>query len=133
MPPSSIGDPVYEVGTAVEFAARHVMPGVEGPEGVLHEHDYRLEIVVSRDQLDDQGMVCDLDLLEAEATRIADRLRGQDLETIRPAEAEAVTVEVFAKWAHDTLASDLAGTGAEMLLIRVWESPAAFGGYRAPV
>ena len=124
---------MYEVGTAVEFPARHVMPGVEGPEGVIHEHDYRLETVVSREQLDDKGMVCDLDLLEAELGRIADKLRGQDLEQIRPAEAEAVTVEVFAKWAHATLAPLLAGTGAESLLVRVWESPTAFGGYRAPL
>jgi 6-pyruvoyl-tetrahydropterin synthase len=124
---------VYEVGTAVEFPAWHLMPGVEGPEGTLHEHDYRLELVVSRDGLDDRGMVCDLDLLEKELGRIADLVRGRDLERIRPADVEAVTVEVFARWAHDTLAPSLAGTGVGSLLVRVWESPTAFGGYQAPV
>lgn len=133
MPPSSTGDPVYEVGTAIEFPANHVMPGVDGPEGVMHEHDYRLETVVSRAVLDDKGMVCDLDLLEAELIRIADLLGGQDLEQIRPVDAEAVTVEVFARWAHDTLAPLLAATGAESLLVRIWESPTAFGGYQGPV
>ena len=43
------------------------MPGVEGPEGELHEHDYRLEVVVEREKLDDRGMVCDLDVLDAVA------------------------------------------------------------------
>ena len=46
--------------------ALHVMPDVEGPEGELHTHDYRIEVVVECERLDDRGMVCDLDVLEAE-------------------------------------------------------------------
>jgi hypothetical protein len=30
------------------------MPGMAGPEGQLHDHDYRIEIVVDREQLDDR-------------------------------------------------------------------------------
>ena len=56
---------MYQVGTAIEFPAQHIMPGVEGPEGELHEHDYRLEVLVERERLDDRGMVCDLDVLDA--------------------------------------------------------------------
>ena len=73
---------MYEVGTAIEFPAQHVMPGVEGPEGTLHSHDYRLEVVVAREKLDDRGMVCDLDVLDAVLARIDARLRGQNLDAI---------------------------------------------------
>jgi 6-pyruvoyltetrahydropterin/6-carboxytetrahydropterin synthase len=124
---------VYEVGTSVEVRALHVMPGVEGPEGVLHAHDYRLEVIVGRADLGDRGMVCDLDVLDAALQRVADRLRDADLETIRPPEAEAVTVEVFARWLHAELAGPVAAGGGQDLAVRVWESPVAFGGYRAPV
>jgi 6-pyruvoyltetrahydropterin/6-carboxytetrahydropterin synthase len=74
-------------------------------------------------------MVCDLDLLDAALQRIDDTVRDQNLEIIRPADADAVTVEVFARWAHERLDVELQGTGAEMLTVRVWESPVAFGGY----
>src|SRR5690606_40500317 len=84
---------VYEVGTSVEVRALHVMPGVEGPEGELHAHDYRLEVVVGRSDLDDRGMVCDLDLLDEALTQVADRLRDRDLEAIRPPSAEAAPRE----------------------------------------
>lgn len=124
---------MYEVGTAVEVRALHVMPGVEGPEGRLHAHDYRLEVVVGRDDLDDRGMVCDLDVLDGALAGVADRLRDADLEVIRPADAEAVTVEVFARWLHDELAGPVRTGGGEHLAVRVWESPTAFGAYRAPV
>jgi 6-pyruvoyltetrahydropterin/6-carboxytetrahydropterin synthase len=121
---------MFQVGTSIQFPAEHIMPGVEGPEGELHSHDYRLEVVVEREKLDDRGMVCDLDVLDASLQRIDDLLRGKNLDLILPEDAEAVTVEVFAHWAHDFLAGQLRGSGAELLTVRVWESATAFGGYR---
>ena len=63
-----------EVGLSRSVRAFHIMPGLPGPEGQLHDHDYRIEIVVDREQLD---------------------------------------------------------AGGETLAVRVWETPVAFGGYRA--
>lgn len=123
---------MYEVGISAEFQAWHVMPGVEGPEGQLHAHDYRLEVVVARPSLDDRAMVCDLDVLEAALHGATEHVRGRDLEEIRPPEAEAVTVEILARWAHRQIARSLPVTEAE-LSVRVWESPRAFGGYAAPL
>jgi 6-pyruvoyltetrahydropterin/6-carboxytetrahydropterin synthase len=121
----------YEVGLSRNVRASHIMPGMPGPEGQLHDHDYRIEIVVDREQLDDRGMVCDLDVLEAALGELTGRIEGRNLEEIRPAEAEAVTVEVFARWVHDTLSPVVAAGGGDGLAVRVWETPVAFGGYRA--
>ena len=124
---------MYEVGTATALRAFHVMPGMEGPEGELHDHDYRIELVVTRPDLHGDGWVCDLDILDAALGDITKRLDGADLEIIRPASAKAVTVEVFARWLHDTLAGPVAEAGGETLAVRVWESAVAFGGYGGPV
>src|ERR1700747_3271731 len=86
-----------EVGLSRGVRAFHIMPGLPGAEGQLHDHDYRIEIVVDREQLDNRGMVCDLDVLEAALTELTSRIEGRNLEEIRPAGAEAVTVEVFAR------------------------------------
>jgi 6-pyruvoyltetrahydropterin/6-carboxytetrahydropterin synthase len=122
----------YEVGLSRSVRAFHIMPGLPGPEGQLHDHDYRIEIVVSREQLDERAMVVDLDVLEAAITKLTGRIEGRNLEEIRPARAEAVTVEVFARWVHDTLSPAVAEGGGDTLAVRVWETSAAFGGYRAP-
>ena len=45
--------------------------------------------------------------------------------------AGAVTVEVFARWVHDSLSPVVAAAGGEALAVRVWETPIAFGGYHA--
>ena len=122
----------YEVGSGVTVRALHQQP-VEGPEGELHAHDYRIDVVVGRGELDEHGMVCDLDALRAALQAIAARIDGKDLEEIRPPEAEAVTVEVLARWAHTELVPALRQAGGDTLGVRVWESEADFGGYSGPV
>jgi 6-pyruvoyltetrahydropterin/6-carboxytetrahydropterin synthase len=123
---------MYEVGASELVTAWHVMPGVEGPEGELHSHDYRIDVVVTREELDDQGMVCDLDVLRAALADATARVRDRNLEVIQPQDADAVTVEIFARWIHDQLDAALAGSnGGGTLQVRVWETPDAFGGYAA--
>jgi len=124
----------YEVGLNREVRAFHVMPGMPGPEGERHHHDYRIDVVAERRYLDERGMVCDLDLLEAALTDLVARIEDKDLEdAIQPSDGGAVTVEVFARWAYETLAEVVRRAGGETLALRVWETPTAFGGYRAPV
>ena len=122
----------FEVGTAAQFTALHRQP-VEGPEGELHSHSYRIEVVVGRDRLDARGMVCDLDLLNQAVREAASKVDGQDLEAVRPPEAQAVTVEVLARWAHGFLAEAVRLAGGEALSVRVYESESEFGGYAGPV
>jgi 6-pyruvoyltetrahydropterin/6-carboxytetrahydropterin synthase len=123
----------FEVGASAGLRALHRLPWLPPPEGELHAHDYRVEVVVERATLDGRGMVCDLDVVEAALQEAFNELDGKDLDSIRPAEAEAVTVEILARWFHERLASAIRIAGGEALAVRVWESPTAFGGYRARV
>ncbi len=122
---------MYEVGLSKSFEAWHVMPDMAGPEGELHSHDYRLDVVISRHELDERGMVCDIDVLTAALDKIVGAIEGQNLDVIDDGTSGGVTVEVLARWAHDRLASELA-LDAE-LSVRAWESPVAFGGYAGPM
>ncbi|HET7855178.1 MAG TPA: 6-carboxytetrahydropterin synthase [Gaiellaceae bacterium] len=123
----------FEVGTSADLRALHRIPWLPPPEGDLHAHEYRVEVIVERGALDGRGMVCDLDVVEAALRGAVAELEGKDLDSIRPAEAEAVTVEILARWFHARLGDAIRVAGGEELAVRVWESPTAFGGYRAPV
>jgi 6-pyruvoyltetrahydropterin/6-carboxytetrahydropterin synthase len=123
----------FEVGASADLRALHRIPWLPPPEGDLHEHEYRVEVVIERATLDGRGMVIDLDVVEAALREAVGAINGKDLDSIRPPEAEAVTVEILAQWFHARLADAIAAAGGEALAVRVWESPTAFGGYRAPV
>jgi 6-pyruvoyltetrahydropterin/6-carboxytetrahydropterin synthase len=123
----------FEVGASAALRALHRIPWLPPPEGDLHAHDYRIELVVERAALDERGMVCDLDVVDAALADAVGALEGKDLDLIRPPEAEAVTVEILARWFHQRLEEPIRAAGGEALAVRVWESATAFGGYRAPV
>ena len=125
---------MYETGAIRSVRAFHVMPGAEGPEGERHAHDYRVEVVVGCGQLDERAMGIDLDVLDAALQEALCAVEEADLdERIRPPGAEAVTVEIFARWIFDQLAEAARAAGGHTLAVRVWESPTAFGGYHAPL
>jgi 6-pyruvoyltetrahydropterin/6-carboxytetrahydropterin synthase len=123
----------FEIGASADLRALHRIPWLPPPEGELHEHEYRVEVVIERATLDGRGMVIDLDVVDAALREAVAAIEGKDLDSIRPPEAEAVTVEILAHWFHDRLADAIAAAGGEALAVRVWESPTAFGGYRARV
>jgi 6-pyruvoyltetrahydropterin/6-carboxytetrahydropterin synthase len=123
----------FEVGASADLRALHRIPWLPPPEGDLHEHEYRVEVVIERASLDGRGMVIDLDVVDAALREAVAAIEGKDLDSIRPPEAEAVTVEILAQWFHARLADAISAAGGEALAVRVWESPTAFGGYRAGV
>lgn len=129
MRPCGMTDAMYEAGTAAEVRAFHVMPGMPPPEGERHSHDYRLEVVASREELDERGMVVDLDVLDGALRAVTERLDGADLSPVIG--VEVVTVEVFARWVHGELATATGPLPGATLAVRVWESADAFGGYTA--
>ena len=123
----------FEVGASRPLRALHRLPWGTAAEREPHEHHYRIEVVVERDGLDDRGVVCDLDVLRGGLDDVLGRLEGTDLDEIRPADADGVTVELLARWLHDSLTEVVRSAGGDMLAVRVWEAPDAFGGYRAAV
>jgi 6-pyruvoyltetrahydropterin/6-carboxytetrahydropterin synthase len=121
---------MYETGAAAQVRAFHVMPAMPPPEGELHSHDYRLEAVAKREELDDRGMVVDLDVLGGALEDAVSEVEDANLDKLLPGQAAGVTVELFARWLHDRLAEALGPLPGVTLAVRVWESPLAFGGYR---
>jgi 6-pyruvoyl-tetrahydropterin synthase len=123
----------FEVGASRPLRALHRLPWGTDAEREPHAHDYRVEVVVEREHLDDRGVVCDLDVLGAGLEEVLRSLDGRDLDEMLSADADGVTVEMLARWLHGSLVDVVRRAGGETLAIRVWEAPDAFGGYRAPV
>ncbi|MBW3595324.1 MAG: 6-carboxytetrahydropterin synthase [Actinobacteria bacterium] len=123
---------MFEAGVVAHFDAQHVMHGMEGPEGVLHSHDYRIDVTARRATLDELGMVVDLDILQGAVEDVVDRVKGRNLDdVIVPRDTESVTVEALALWIHHQVSHAIATSGVEDLHVRAWETDAAFGGYAA--
>ncbi len=120
----------FEAGIVGSVRASHVMPGLPPPEGKPHAHDYRMDLTIERDDLDDAGMVVDLDALRRAFGTLTAEISGVDLnEHLQMSE---VTVERFAGWIHARISGGLGDLPGATIRVRVWEGPDAFGGYSAP-
>jgi 6-pyruvoyltetrahydropterin/6-carboxytetrahydropterin synthase len=120
----------FEVGIAGNVRASHVMPGRPPPEGDRHAHDYRVRVTIEREELDEAGMVVDLDVLRRALDEAIADVAGADLD--ERLGVEGVTVERFAAWVHARIADAIGVLPDATLRVRVWEDPEAFGGYAAP-
>ena len=123
----------FEVGASRPLRALHRLPWGTPDEREPHAHDYRIDVVVERDGLDERGVVCDLDILGEALDAVVARLQNHDLDEVLHADERGVTVELLARWLHGELAEAVAEAGGDALAVRVWEAPDAFGGYRGPI
>ena len=119
----------FEAGVVGLVTASHLMPGRPVPEGELHAHDYRVHVTVEGD-VDEAGMVVDLDVLRRALDTALAEVEGADL-GVR-LRMEEVTVERFAAWVHARIAEAIGSVPGATIRVRVWEGPDAFGGYAAP-
>ncbi len=131
-----------EVGLSRSVRAFHIMPGLPGPEGQRHAHDYRIDVVVDREQLDERGMVFDFgDIKKVVSRWIDDHLdhrmilnRADPAVPILEGLGEPMylmdvnpTAENIAKLIFDVAAKQ----GFPVVDVRLWESPGCCAAYCA--
>ena len=117
---------MYEVGVVAQFEAAHRLVGDFGPATRTHGHTYRLEVVVRGDQLQPDGTLFNILLLQdAVSTAIAD-LQYRDLADVPWLAGVNTTVENVAHHCWERIAPSLRDQGLDSLLVRVWENPQGF-------
>lgn len=110
------------------FDAAHYLPGHEGKCQNLHGHTYQLEVTVGRDELipggSSEGMVMDFSELKNIVNRlVVDPLDHQCLNELLPYRP---TAENMVSHFYDVLAPVLESFGAQVIRIRLWESPESY-------
>jgi 6-pyruvoyltetrahydropterin/6-carboxytetrahydropterin synthase len=121
----------FEVGVLADFVAQHYLVGGDfGPEGSLHSHHYRVELVVAGDVLDGHGFLVDIVRLREEVDRLLSRYRDRTLNDLPDFAGLNPGVEVVARAMAQTLARALAAEGMDTLTVRLWENDTAWASYR---
>ncbi|TAK33925.1 MAG: 6-carboxytetrahydropterin synthase [Chloroflexota bacterium] len=124
---------MYEVGVVTQFEAAHRLQGDFGPATRLHGHTYRVEICVRGDGLRHDYTLLDLNRLQTAANQVVGALQYQDLDTLEHFQGLNSTGEVVARHIHRYMARSFRGQGLNTLSVRVWESPAVYVLYEAPL
>ena len=123
--------PEYRVGVLQDFVAQHYLVGGDfGPEGSLHSHHYRAELVVTGSRLDRHGFLVDIVRLREELDRLVDGYRDRTLNDLPEFAGLNPGVEVVARVMGERLSRAFAGDGLASLTLKLWEHDSAWASFR---
>ena len=125
---------MFEVGVARTFHALHQLEAEETLGSGEHSHDYRCEVVVRGDELDENAMLLDLDALGAAVTDCLAELDAADLDALPAFEGRSTTVETVADYIWNYVRERLPVASALLgLRVTVYESGEAWASVDRPL
>lgn len=117
---------MYTLRVEGAFEAAHRIAGYPGKCDRLHGHNWVVEAAFRGTQLDDLGMLIDFKIAKKALAAVLDDYDHYYLNDIPPfSEGVNPTAENLARIIYERLAAreELAGTGAALAALTVWESP----------
>lgn len=121
----------YEVSVQTTFAASHQLRGYKADLEPLHGHNFRVEVFVGAESLDDSGLIIDFLELEAKLKEVVAPYDHRHLNDLAPFDEENPTTENIARFFYETLAKRLP-RGVVLHRVRVWEAPTYSASYGEP-
>lgn len=117
----------YALGVNAAFKARHYLVGGDfGPEGEPHAHDYRVEVVLEGDELDEHGFLVDIVRVKAALDRLVERYRDSTLNELPELEGVNPGCETFSRVFAESLRDGIDAVHLDALTVKIWESPEAW-------
>ena len=120
--------PTYELRIRARFEAAHHLTSYRGAPEPVHGHSFKVEALLSRDRLDDEGMAYDFVAVRRALQQLVARLDHRDLNTVPPFDRISPTTERIAAWLFEALSALL--PGAPLAALTVWEGPDCSATYR---
>ena len=119
---------MFIVSYETQFPAFHAVRGYKGKGEPSHEHNWRAEVRVKSDVLDQIGIAFDFEELKKETENLVSRLKQKNLNELKEFQEINPTAENIAKWLYSELQQKLNGIKLEE--VRIWESEGCSVVYR---
>lgn len=119
----------YKLVVKDVFSAAHRLMGSGGKCENMHGHNFRVELTVGGNDLDDAGMLIDFTDLKAILARILKDLDHYDLNTLEPFRGMSPSSESIAEYIFKRAEADIEDTNTEVLSVTVAESDTASATY----
>jgi len=120
---------MYELRVEEWFAAAHRLMNYQGRCENLHGHNWRVEVCVRAEELDEVGLAVDFKVLKAALREILSLLDHQHLNQLPEFTQRNPSSENIAAWIASRLKQDSRLQGVSLYYVRVWESDTASAAY----
>lgn len=120
---------MYDLMIETQFAAAHQLRGYKGKCESLHGHNWRVQVTVSSDKLNDIGMALDFHELKDMTSEVTLALDHAFLNEVFPFTEINPSSENIAKWIYESLKKKVESKQCNITSVTVWENETASATY----
>lgn len=120
---------MFELSVEVSFSAAHQLRGYKGKCENMHGHNWKVQISVMSEDLNDIDLVIDFHELKKMARDVIAPLDHAYLNDIFPFTEKNPSSENMAKWIFDCMKKKIADDAIRVSAVTVWESDTASATY----
>ncbi|MBK46833.1 MAG: 6-carboxytetrahydropterin synthase QueD [Gammaproteobacteria bacterium] len=113
---------IYTLTTFVEFSSAHILNGHKGQCKQMHGHNWKVEVEVCGNKLDNIGMVMDFKEIKKSTNNIVGELDHEFLNDLEPFKEKNPTAENIAKYIFGRLNEVLSPRDVKVKSIKLWET-----------
>lgn len=125
---------MYQLGVRRKFHANHYLIGGDwGEENIEHTHNYQLELVLEKKELDDHDFLVDIVEVERHLDEVTATFQGQTLNTLNSFAGSNPSIERLATIIFEMFKERLSAFKLEALTVIIWEDDIAWTSYSAKV
>jgi len=124
---------MYEVMIQEEFSAAHALRGYRGKCENLHGHNWKVEVYVRGERLDETGMLVDFKDVKEATREVMRYLDHFNLNELKPFDKELnPSSEHLAGFILHKVAERINDDSVKVYKVRVWETPSTSATYEIP-
>jgi 6-pyruvoyltetrahydropterin/6-carboxytetrahydropterin synthase len=123
---------MYELTLREEFSAAHQLPNTGGRCERLHGHNWRVEVQLAAEELNELGMVLDFHDVREAVQGVLDELDHTFLNDLPAFQRNLPTAENLARYIYSGLNGRLPAPRVRLTRVRVWESERTAASYSEP-
>jgi 6-pyruvoyltetrahydropterin/6-carboxytetrahydropterin synthase len=120
---------MYHLTIQTHFAAAHNLLNYQGDCENLHGHNWKVEVTVMTDELDDAGLGIDFKILKKQTKEIMNYLDHKYLNDLDAFKEISPSSEHISRFIFDRLVTNLSDYDVQVEKVTVWESDNAYATY----
>ena len=122
---------MFEVTVEQTFAAGHALRNYKGKCENVHGHNFKVQVRIEGERLDDTGLLVDFIDVKASLRKIIERLDHQFLNEVAPFDVKNPSAENIAEYFFTELSSGLnTPVPTRIAEVRIWETEIQSASYR---
>ncbi len=120
---------MYKLKIVTDFDAAHQLRGYKGKCENIHGHNWKVEVEVISEELNEIGLAIDFKELKSITDTVISQLDHTFINEVPPFKEINPSSENIARWIYLSLKDKLEKTSVRLHLVTVWESEYASATY----